>query len=289
VGVIIGADAPRLHHAVQHPPRAAGEPAGGVLEAHLPRRGEHRREQRGLCSRELARGDPEVGARSGLGPEDAVPPLRHVQVERQDAPLGERALELERQHRLLRLAPQAPLGAEPQVLGELLRQGGGAAQRPPLAEAVVGGGLNLVPVEGAVRVEARVLRDQHRLDEPGGDVVQADPGLLRPEAPPGGPGLGAPLLDDRGGPGVLRGDRSGVGEGQPEPCRRRCQEGGGAADEEEEPTHPRRVHRNGGSRSPRLRGRAGSVPASPRDKEGSPRGRRARGPFWFLDPPRCRR
>ena len=127
---------------------------------------------------EVRGGDPEVAARRGLGAEDAVAPLDQVQVELEDAPLGERALERSARNTSVELARHGVRRvAEEQVLRELLRDRAAAAHHAALLEVAARRGLDLVPVEPAVLVEGVVLGDQHRAPQQRRDALVGHPAL----------------------------------------------------------------------------------------------------------------
>src|SRR5690606_35463216 len=90
----------------------------------LHRAGEDRR----LAKREIARRLAEITLRRRLDAGGAVAEEDAVEIELEDLLLGVVLLEPQRQQCLLRLALQRLLGAEEQVLGELLGDGGGAAR-----------------------------------------------------------------------------------------------------------------------------------------------------------------
>jgi hypothetical protein len=76
---------------------------------------------------ERRRGEPEVVARRGLRAVDPAAELDHVEIELQYPPLGEMPFQRPRQQGLLDLPQRIARGRQPEVLGELLRDGRGAA------------------------------------------------------------------------------------------------------------------------------------------------------------------
>src|SRR5262245_123189 len=78
------------------------------------------------------RGAPsEISAGCCLHTVEARPELHDVEVELQDALLGQRALELPGEEQLAHLSERIPGGRQPQVLRELLRDGRRASRSPP--------------------------------------------------------------------------------------------------------------------------------------------------------------
>jgi len=166
---------------------------------------------------------------------DAGPELDHVEIQLQDAPLGERALELPGQERLLRLAQRVARRGEPEVLGELLGDGGRPARELAVPQRVLERVLHLGEREAVVREEADVLGDQHRALERGRDRGVGRPG-------PGDAGrtarralLGAVALDERGGRGTLGGEPSHRG---PPPDLDADPDRGGQQHERHQPSRP---------------------------------------------------
>ena len=211
-----GVDPAGRAHPVQQPAGAALQPGGRVVEVHPPRRGEEARQHHGLRRAEPGGAGAEAVAGAGLDPEDPIVELHHVHVERQDPLLRERPLEPHREQRLPDLPPQALLGAEPQVLGELLRDGRRAAGEAVVLEIVPGRVLDRVPVDPLVPVEVPVLGEDHRLQQPARDPLQGDGDLARAEGAALLPGLGAALLDQGGRARDLPRQGGRVGEGDPQ-------------------------------------------------------------------------
>src|SRR5690606_38156297 len=110
--------------APRHAPRA-------VLRVGGERVRQRRGEGGGLVQREAGRGAAEVVPGGRLRTEDSGTPLGHVEVELEDAVLGEEALEAARDDELLRLAQERPLRREVEVLGELLRDRAAPADLVP--------------------------------------------------------------------------------------------------------------------------------------------------------------
>src|SRR5688500_5416012 len=96
-----------------------------------------RRELRRLCRSEPGGGLAEVAGARGADAIDAGPELRDVQVQLEDAALRQDALHLPGEDRLLRLAPRVARWRQPQVLHELLGDGGRAARHLAIAERVL--------------------------------------------------------------------------------------------------------------------------------------------------------
>ena len=136
---------------------------------------------RAACSAEsCAAGDAEVALRRGLGAEDAVAPLDHVEVELEDALLRQHRLQQHGDHRLLRLAHVALLGRQEQVLRELLRDRRAARHDAALFLVLLERFLDAVPVEPRVLDEFRVLGGDHRALE-----LRRDPRVGHPRVAQG--------------------------------------------------------------------------------------------------------
>ncbi len=116
-----------VHHAVQHPvppgARGLGEAERVVVVGRLGQRGE----EGGFRQGDLVERLVEVGLRRGGHAVGLQAEIDLVQVELEDALLGQRLLDPDGEHRLLHLALQGALvGAEQHVAGDLLGDGGGA-------------------------------------------------------------------------------------------------------------------------------------------------------------------
>src|SRR5512146_2882530 len=107
-------------HARRDDPGPTGDVGrvGPLLEALGGR--QHHRQPRRLQHAELARTDVEIVARRGLGAEHAFAPLDVVEVDLEDALLGQQRLEHHRDDQLLALAREVALAGEEQVLRQLL-------------------------------------------------------------------------------------------------------------------------------------------------------------------------
>ena len=79
--------------------------------------------------------------------------------------LPRRSLEPQRQHELLELACVRALGAQEQVLGQLLRQRRAALRNPSRAQIGEGRAHHARGIEPPVLEEAPVLGGDHRIDE----------------------------------------------------------------------------------------------------------------------------
>src|SRR3981189_2669104 len=97
---------------------------------------------------------------------------------------------------LAQLPPQRPLLAEPEVLRQLLRDGGRAAAEVAVLQR--GGERNpgLLPVDAVVLEEARVLAVHHCPDQPDRDAVERDPVLVPFRRPAPLAGFAHAGLDD---------------------------------------------------------------------------------------------
>ena len=84
-------------------------------------------EDRRLAEREISCGVAEIGLRRRLDTGGAVAEEHAVEIELEDLVLGVIVLEPDGEQRLLNLAAEGLVGAEEEVLGELLGEGRGAA------------------------------------------------------------------------------------------------------------------------------------------------------------------
>src|SRR4029453_18193074 len=140
------------------------------------RHGQARGEGGRLRGTELRGGAAEVALARGARAEHAGAELRDIQIELEDPSLGERALELPGEDRLLDLPIRAACSGEPQVLGELLGDGGGAARGLAFAHRFLQGALYLAQIEAAMGEEVDVLRHEHGPLEVRGDRRVGHPG-----------------------------------------------------------------------------------------------------------------
>src|SRR2546425_9523384 len=167
-------------HPVQDLLLAPGE-VGGVLDRIVPPwRWEQRGEQGRLFLSHFGGGLPEVMARRRLGAEDLVAPFRDVQVEFQDAFLGEAPLELPGDQRFMHFAQEALLGGEVEVLRQLLRDRAPPALQLSLLPIARERLLEALPIKPVVLVERRVLRHDDRPLQMRRDARQRRPGPGRP-------------------------------------------------------------------------------------------------------------
>src|SRR5262249_642504 len=118
-----------------------------------------------------------------VGAVDAVDRFGDDEIEVEQALLAQ-LLQPARQDRFAQLPPQRPLFAEPEVLRELLRDGGGAAPEMALLH---GGGQRdprLLLVDPVVLEEAGILAVDHGPDQPDGNLVHRHPVLVVPAGAP---------------------------------------------------------------------------------------------------------
>jgi hypothetical protein len=114
-------------------------------------------------------------AASRIDAVDAVAPLDRVQVQLEDAPLGERALEAHGEDQLLELPPRRARRAQPQVLRQLLRDRAAAAHDLVRAEVLLRREPDLVPVEPVVGEELVVLRNEDGPAQRGRNMLERHP------------------------------------------------------------------------------------------------------------------
>src|SRR5262249_46438154 len=129
--------------------RDTGVPAAGG--------GGGRGELGGLGRVEGGRRLAEIVASRGPGPADPPADVHHVQVQLEDPPLGERALDLPGQDRLLHLADRVARGRQPEILHEVLGDGRRAPAKLSISNRVVDDLPDLAEVEAVVAEEVSVL------------------------------------------------------------------------------------------------------------------------------------
>ena len=165
---LLGGDAAILEHAPEDPVAAAfggGRITVGVVIVGCLGKG---REKGRFRYRQFVEGLVEVvegGGDHAVGP---VPQVDLVEIEFEDALLGERLLHPKRQDRLLDLAVQGNLVAEKEVLGHLLGDGRRADQsaaRAEVSDVGDGGADDAQHVDAGMGVEVLVLGGQERMDQ----------------------------------------------------------------------------------------------------------------------------
>ncbi len=167
-----------LDHAVEDMVAAHARLVGG------PERGEglgalHQPgEKRGLRQRHPLRRLPEVVLRRGLDAVATVPHVDLVAVEAEDFLLGERLLDLHRQHHLLELPADRLLRLQEQRAGQLLRDGAAPLRLPEVDDVRYDGARDPPRVDADVLIEMRVLRRDQGLEELLGDLVGPDDDAL---------------------------------------------------------------------------------------------------------------
>src|SRR3989449_11276419 len=123
---------------------------------------DQRNQERHLGRRQSLRLPAEVGTGGGPKAEETRAPLNDVQVDLEDAVLAEGRLQQQRERQLLELPPEALLGRQEQVLGELLRDRRSAARGAapgPVGQKRRG---HLSKVDAGMGVEAGILAQKER-------------------------------------------------------------------------------------------------------------------------------
>ena len=82
---------------------------------------DRRRQQRGLFARQVGRRHAEIGARGRLRSPDAVAPLDHVEIDLEDARLGQLRFEAAGNEQLAQLPQRITRRRQIEILRELLR------------------------------------------------------------------------------------------------------------------------------------------------------------------------
>jgi len=173
----------------------------------------------------------EPPARGGLGPEHAVAPLDDVEVDLEDARLGQVIFEREGDQDLAQLADEAAPRRQVQVLGQLLGDRAAADRHRALVPVGRDRVLERMQVDAVVAVEAFVLGVDHRGAQVARDRRQRPPLPLERERLAGGLGVRAPQVDERRRGRVLDGEPRGVGDRAPQPQRAHRDREGGDLDE----------------------------------------------------------
>src|SRR3989475_8679308 len=169
-----------------------------------------RRQLRGLVLVQLGRRLAEVAPARRLRAVHAGPEFYDIQIELEDPPLGQRALELPGQNALACLAQRAARGREPEVLRELLGDRRGTARDLALLERFRHGHAHVAGGEAVVVEEADVLGH-----EDGALEVQRDGAVGHPPPLDARRGAGRALallvaLDEGRGRRRLRGEGADV-------------------------------------------------------------------------------
>jgi hypothetical protein len=105
-----------------------------------------------------------------------------VEIDFEDAALGEEHFEHYRDRGLLRLAPPDAAGRKEQVLRELLADGRGAQNDLALLHVALMGFAHRPPIEAPMAHEVGVLSGNHRLLETQRDGIVGDPAVRQPRA-----------------------------------------------------------------------------------------------------------
>ena len=101
------------------------------------------------------------------------PPLDHVEVELQNAPLAEDEFGHRHQRGFYALADDGAAGSEKQVLDQLLCEGRGSA-RALAFHVFLGGDFNLMPIKAMMQVEARILGGDDSVLEIGRNLIEGN-------------------------------------------------------------------------------------------------------------------
>ena len=145
----------------------------------------------------LARRLAEIALRGGLDAVGAGAEIDAVEIELEDLSLAELALEPERQHQLLHLAPERALLGQEQVLGELLGEGRAALRHAAAKHVGDHGAGEADRVDAEVAVEPAVLDRDERLRQVGGKLLDRHVGAAHLAAHGERPAVGPDDLDRR--------------------------------------------------------------------------------------------
>ena len=119
----------------------------------------------------LARRLAEIALRGGLDAVGAGAEIDAVEIELENLVLAELALEPEREHQLLHLAPERALLGQEQVLGELLGEGGAALRHAAAKHVGDHGAGEPDRVDAEMAVEPAILDRDERLRQVGGKLL----------------------------------------------------------------------------------------------------------------------
>ena len=123
------------------------------------------REQRGFFQFELPRWLAEIVLRGGFKPVGAVAEEYLVGVEREDLRLGESALDLDGEQRLLHLAVKRAIGREKQIAGELHGERGCSLHSPAGFDIAIRRAYDAPDVDARVPVKILVFDRDQRIAE----------------------------------------------------------------------------------------------------------------------------
>ncbi len=169
---LFGGDEAVFRHAVDDVVAPLGRAVALAERMIVVRRLRQRGEVGHLRNRQLVHRLVEVEQRRGGDPIGAHAEIDLVEIELEDLLLREGALDLHRQQRLLDLAGHGQLVGQQEVLGDLLRDGGGAL-RTAAGAVVLHVGVHRAAdareVDAAVLVEILVLGGDEGVDQPLGD------------------------------------------------------------------------------------------------------------------------
>src|ERR1039457_637137 len=119
--------------------------------------GDHSSQARRLIAIHPGRWNAIPGSRRRFRSVNARAPFDHIQIQFQDALLGQDAFRERRQRELHGFAQHAAAGGEEQVLDQLLCNGGTAAAQPPIFHVLVHHLLHLLPIDAVVLEETAIL------------------------------------------------------------------------------------------------------------------------------------
>jgi hypothetical protein len=178
----------------------------------LPRVNDRAGKKRRLFGCEIRSRLAEVRACCRLTSEDPVAPFDHVQINLENAPLGECRLESSRDHHFLELAQGVLRRREIEILRELLRDRAGAAGELPFFPIGFERRANLREVDAFVIEKRAVLSHEHGPTQRTGDSRIRDPLLTNLKFPSVFSCLAFAQLDE-GGRGRIDGcERTNVGQ-----------------------------------------------------------------------------
>ena len=149
--------------------------AVGMVDRRIYRRAlGQTRQQRGFLQSQLLRRLAEIKLRRGLESVHAVPEKNLVRIEREDLRLGETALDLDGQHRLLHLALTAAIGRQKKIARELHGQGRSALHLAAGLDVAIGRADDPPEIDAGVPVEIFVFNRNQRVAQHRREIVVAD-------------------------------------------------------------------------------------------------------------------
>ena len=199
-----------LRHAVQHH-RGAGLRELEIARRRVARRRPDQAGEHGcLGERQIARRLGEVPPRRGVDPVRAAAEVDPIEIDLEDLLLVEAGLDPERVERLLDLAQHAALGREEHELRQLLADRAAALDHAAGLDVAYERPADADRIDAGVLIKATVLDRDHRLGQPGRDLIERE--VLAVAIAEAREGDAGPILQRDFGLPVVQGNAFEVGE-----------------------------------------------------------------------------